>query len=69
MKNTSVCDCITKVNKALEKDGTRLKLHPTVNLKEGTMGFELALETYKTRKGAKARLIRPLFCPFCGSKK
>lgn len=62
------CDCIKRADANLAQDGLALRQHPTVNLDSGTMGFDLALETYPLRRGAKRKLIRPVYCPFCGAK-
>lgn len=62
------CTCIKTVDANLAQDGLALRQHPTVNLNSGEMGFDLAIETYPILRGARKRLIRPLFCPFCGVK-
>jgi Cu/Ag efflux protein CusF len=65
---TKPCECIKKVDANLAQDGLALRQHPTINLNSGEMGFDLAIETYAILRGAKKRLIRPIHCPFCGSK-
>lgn len=62
------CDCISKVNKALEEKGVQLKQHIVMDMKTYKTSMDIALETVSAKKGVKPTRLFLAFCPFCGKK-
>jgi hypothetical protein len=69
---SKTCDCLVKMNAALEKKGsnTRLVSSMTINFSTGkaTCYPVLAVEKADSKKRGKLETIIPSYCPMCGKK-
>lgn len=65
-KPTKTCDCIGKVNAALEEYNTQLDLAFNTAGKVAVTVATVRINTL--RDGKKAKTVIAAFCPFCGIK-
>lgn len=64
-----MCDCITRLNEHLKPHNTRLTEVSMFNMKTGTCRQSLTIGSQKIgRSRAKAKVVLPTFCPFCGER-
>lgn len=64
----TVCNCIAEVNAKLAERNT--KLTESIVISGGTMDLCLLIctEVVEKKRGAKALLVQPSHCPFCGER-
>ena len=66
MKAAQSCECLAKVNKALERHGT--KLVECFSLLASSGCAVVASEKIPTLRRVKPKTVIASYCPFCGKK-
>lgn len=69
-----ICNCVEEVDAKLAAEGFNTRLGHTLHMvRRGKLGEMVSLPMLTTmvvekKRGARAKLVIPSFCPFCGKK-